>query len=421
MKTDFYKEFKSGLRLVFKRMPSIFTVSFGVIVGTGSRYEAPEVNGYSHFIEHLLFKGTKKRTSLEISEEIDAIGGQINAFTAKDITCFYTRTASEYLEKCFDIISDMYFNSKFDKKEIDMEKKVILEEIAMDGDVPEDVCHELVAKSIYGKHPLSQTIVGLAKNIKDSTRETLLEYKNKYYIPANMVISVAGNAEFEDICALAEKYFEPQFEKYPGEKPAAPEKPAYFDAFHHKFKDVEQSHIAVAYPSFELGSDKAAAAAVAANILGGSMSSRLFQTIREKNGMAYSVYAYSSLYADSGYLEIYCGTNPSNIKKLIPLLKSEIDKFRSDYFTKKEFDIGKAQLVGNTLLAQESSMTVMNACGAYLIKKNILFSMEKRIETIKNITEKDVRGVIDEIFSASPAFSYVGKKVDDFDAVKKIK
>lgn len=421
MKNEFYKEFPSGLRLVMKKMPYLLTVSFGVFVGTGSRFEAPEVNGYSHFIEHLLFKGTKSRTALNISEEIDAVGGQINAFTAKDITCFYTRTASEHMEKCFDLLSDMYFNSKFDEKDIAMEKKVILEEISMDQDAPEDVCHDLVAKSVFGKNPLSQTIVGTNKNIKKSSRESLLGFKDKCYLPSNTVLSVAGNAEFEEACRLVEKYFEPAFAKLSKANAQKPPVPVYLDAFHHKFKDVEQSHVAVAYPSFELGSAKAAAAAIAANILGGGMSSRLFQSVREKNGMAYSVFSYNTLYADSGYMEIYCGTNPSNIPKLIPLLKSEIDRFRTGYFTQKEFDIGKAQLIGNTVLAQESSMTVMNAYGAYLIKKDILFSIDERVEKIKKITEKDVRGVIDEIFAAKPAMSYVGKEIANYDAVKKIK
>jgi predicted Zn-dependent peptidase len=420
MKTEFYKEFKSGLRVIFKKMPYLYTVSFGVMVGTGSRFEKPEVNGYSHFIEHLLFKGTQTRTALDISEEIDAIGGQINAFTSKDMTCFYTRTAAEHLEKCFDIISDMLFRSKFDPKEIDMEKKVILEEISMDEDVPEDVCHELIAKSIFGTNALSHKIVGTAKNIKESTRESILEYKDNYYLPTNTVISIAGNAEFEDIIKLVEKYFESVYEKHPKKTIPTPEEPEYRSAFLHKFKDVEQSHISIAYACFPLGTEMSPAASIVANILGGGMSSRLFQSVREKNGMAYSVYAYNSLYADSGYLEIYCGTNPSNIKKLIPLLKKEIEMYREGYFTDKEFEIGKAQLIGNTIIAQESSMTVMNAYGSYLVKKNIIFSMEDRIKRIREITKEDVKKAIDLIFSHKPALAYVGQKTDDFELLKEI-
>ncbi|HRX13797.1 MAG TPA: pitrilysin family protein [Eubacteriales bacterium] len=421
MKTEFYKRFDSGLRLVFKKMPGLYTVSFGVLVGAGSRYETQKYNGYSHFIEHLLFKGTQKRTALDISEEIDAVGGQINAYTSKDTTCYYTRTASEYLEKGFDLISDMYFNATFAEKEFEMEKKVILEEISMDEDVPEDVCHDIIAESIFGKTPLAQKIVGSSKNIESATRDSVIDYKKSYYLPSNTVITIAGQADFDEICSFTEKYFESQFKDFSKEKIVKPEAPEYRNDFNYKFKDVEQSHISIAYPGFELGNPKSSAAAIAANILGGGMSSRLFQTIREKNGMAYSVYSFPSLYSNCGYMEIYCGTNPSNLKKLIPLLQKEMDKFRKEYFTKKEFDIGKAQLIGNTMLAQESSMTVMNAYGSYLIKKDTHFSIQERIDAIKNTTEKDVKNAIDEIFGGKCASAYVGKKVDGFDLVEKIR
>ena len=420
MKTEFTKKFPSGLRVVFKKMSGLHTVSFGCIVGVGSRNEDPKVNGYSHFIEHLLFKGTQRRTAVQISEEIDDIGGQINAYTSKDTTCYYTRSASNYLDKCMDIISDMLFNSKFDPKDIQLEKKVILEEISMGEDLPDEVCHDLIATAIFGNHPLGQTIVGLEDNIKNSDRNSILHFKNSHYTPSNIVISVAGDGTFSQVCELVEKYFESNFTKSIMSTSECI-KPDFCNEFLYKFKDVEQSHLAVAYKSLEVGNVLSPANAIMCNVLGGGMSSRLFQEIREKRGLAYSVFAYSSAYSDCGYLEIYCGTNPTNVNEVAELLNSNLSKFVKFGVTDVEFARGKAQLHGNTLLAQESSMSIMTAYGTYMLRRNELYDLEKKIELIKNATKAQVSEVIDYTFSGKFAAAYVGKKIDDYDFIKLMK
>lgn len=413
--TEFTKKFPSGLRVVFKMMPGIYSISLGVMVGVGSKYEEPSVNGYSHFIEHLLFKGTTTRTALKISEEIDEIGGQMNAYTSKDTTCYYTRTATEYMEKCFDLLSDMYFNSTFEEKNIELEKKVILEEIAMDEDIPDEVCHDIIAHAIFGDHPLGQTIVGSPSNIENSTRHSILEFMSKHYVAENTVISIAGNADFDKICEFVEKYFEKNFAKksvlLPYKQPIF--LPKYEKNVEYKYKDVEQSHIELAYPSLELGNKNLSALNIMLNIFGGGMSSILFQSVREQNGLAYSVYAFNSSYNDCGYVEIYCGTNPENLNKLYPLLKNEITKLMKNKFDVKAFEKGKAQSIGNNVLAQESSMSVMSAIGGYMLKTNKLLNIDQRIKDIKNTKIEEAISTINMIFDNTPALAYVGKDTKD--------
>ena len=207
------KVFDSGLKLIVKKMSGIYTACCGVFVGVGSSVENTSTNGYSHFIEHLLFKGTKKRSALEISEEIDNVGGQLNAYTSKDVTCFYTRTMSEHTEKSMELLSDMFFDAQFDVEEIEREKKVVVEEILKDEDMPDSVCHDLLAEAFYGNHALGMTITGKPENIKKATRESLLNYKKRLYVPENMCIALTGDVDFEKACDLTEKYFESRFSK----------------------------------------------------------------------------------------------------------------------------------------------------------------------------------------------------------------
>lgn len=413
------KIFDSGLKLIVKKMSGIYTACCGVFVGVGSSMENTATNGYSHFIEHLLFKGTKKRSALEISEEIDNVGGQLNAYTSKDVTCFYTRTMSEHTEKSMELLSDMFFDAQFDSEEIEREKKVVIEEILMDEDMPDSVCHDLLAEAFYGNHALGMTITGKPQNIKKATRESLLSYKNRCYVPSNMCIALTGDVDFENACALTEKYFEKRFNKKRSE-PVLSLVPAVTDRqFKYAFKEVEQAHIAVAFPGAEFASDKYYALGIASFMLGGGMSSRLFQTIREKNGLAYTVYTYPSAYKNNGYMEVYAATTPKNTSKLVQLMKSEIKRFVEDGFKEAEFNKGKEQLKGNLVMGQENPLGIMSAYANYFLKTGEVYDLKKRLKRIEAITPEQVLEASRKCFDFSACSAvYVGQKTDDFRCVE---
>ncbi len=418
---QYCKTYKSGLRLVARKMPSLFTVSFGVFVNVGSVREEGATNGYSHFIEHMLFKGTKRFSAVQISEAMDDIGAQMNAFTSKDMTCYYTKSASVDLEKCVDLLSDMYFNSVFDETELSREKKVVIEEIDMGNDNPEDVCQDLLCEAAYNKQKMGQTIVGTAQNIEYSDRHSILNFKNKYYVPSNTVISVAGNFDADELDKLIEKYFEPYFADC-SRVVEDEEKSVHTSLFLHRFKDTEQSHVALAYDGVAvLPEEDRVLFSMMSNILGGGLSSRLFQTIREQNGLAYSVGSYPSSYQHSGFLTVYCGTNPKNLTKLHQLLSEELQKFVKAGISEKELERTKAQLVNGMYMSMENSMSVMTAFGRHFIKCNEILDVEARAKAFNSATVEQVNALTRKVFASQPASCYVGKEVEGFDLISQIK
>lgn len=416
---DFYKQYKSGLRLVAKKLDNFHTVSFGIYVDVGSVREVESNNGYSHFIEHLLFKGTQRRTAKQISEEMDDIGATLNAYTAKDCTCFYTKSVSTDLEKCIDLLSDMYFNATFPEDELEKEKSVVLEEIKMCEDTPDDVSQDLISEALFCHQPLGQTILGKSDNIRYSDRHSILKYKEKHYIPSNTVVSVAGDFDFEKLDKLVEQYFESRA----NQSSSVQQEPSvcYTSEFLHRFKDIEQSHLEIAVGGCSISSPKRYALSVLSATLGGGMSSRLFQSIREKYGLVYSVYSYPSYYATCGMLEIYAGLSPANIAKVCELINREIDLLLDKGITQKELDRAKAQAINGLYINIESNMTLMRLYGRCMLKTGTIYSAEKEVENFKNVTVSEVNAVAHELFAQKCASSYVGKKVKEFDIVSKLR
>lgn len=412
-----FKEFSSGVRLVAKQMKGIYSFSLGVLVKVGSRFEKLEENGFSHFIEHMSFKGTKNRTAFTISKEVDAMGGDINAYTSKDTTCYYTRAGNQYIEKCFDILSDMYFNSTFPQAEFDSEKNVILEEISIDEDTPDDICNDLVAQALFGERGYGLNVTGKPAIISKTTRQDLMKFKNKYYTAPNTVISIAGNFNFEQVCDLVEKYFNSLFTNKGEENHA--EKSQFQNSFLHRFKEVEQSHIALAYPCLKIDKPNITAYSAIANILGGGMSSRLFQEIREKRGLAYSVYSFYSNYDDCGFFQIYCGTNPKTIKSSVEVLFEQLNLLANKGFTDEELTLAKSQMQGNTQLAQESTMAIMRAAGSYMLRKNKVFNINNNLKAFQNLDLDFVNQCAGQLLTSPFASSYVGKEIRDYDLVAK--
>ena len=404
-----YKQFDNGLRLVVNNMPGMLSVSIGILVKTGSMNENAVENGISHFIEHVMFKGTKKRTSFEISENIDSVGAQINAFTSKELTCYYTKSTTDHVQTTLDILSDIFFNSKFEKQELEKEKGVVLEEINMSEDTPEEVCLDLLAKGYYGEKGLGQTILGCAKNVKSFTRDDIIKYMDKYYTADNVVISVAGNVDIANIEVLVKEYFADKFTRLKSAKQVdtTPNNPEHL----YKSKKIEQSHIAFAMRGLSINDEKADALSIANIVFGGGMSSRLFQKIREELGLAYSVYSYTSSYKDSGVVEIYAGVN-TNLRDLaVNAILEQVDVLKKDGITEKEFLRAKAQVKSAFIMGQESTSSQMLLYARYLLLLEQEFDINERIKRLDNVSMQDVRDAIECCFDLSTlATATVGTK-----------
>lgn len=387
-----YRQFDNGLRLIVHRMEGLFTVSCGVLVKTGSINETKDSNGISHFIEHMLFKGTKNRTAFEISDYTDRIGAQINAFTSKELTCYYTKATAEHLFESLEVLSDIFFDSLFEESESAREKGVIIEEINMCEDEPEELCLDLLARSRYGEEGLGRTILGSIKNVKKFTKQDIREYMEKYYCADNVVISVAGNVDVQAAESMIEQLFACRFtgKKSAEQKKYAEVEPSYL----YKCKRTEQSHIAFSFPALPVSDKRNVALALANSVLGGGMSSRLFQKVREEMGLAYSIYSYVSQYKDSGALEIYAGVNTAERAAAERAVSGVVDNLFAEGITEQEFLRGKEQIKSTFVMGQESTSSQMLLFGRYLLFLDKVFDFKERIADIDKTTRDEVNDVI---------------------------
>lgn len=405
----YFKKYDNGLRLIIAEMEGFVTVSCGVMVKTGSVNETAEENGISHFIEHTMFKGTKTRSAFEISDKIDRIGAQINAYTSKETTCYYTKSISEHLETSLDVLSDIFFNSVFDKAELEKEKGVILEEINMCEDTPEDLCLDLLSESYYGNDGLGRPILGSAKNVKRFNREDIKRYTDRFYRADNVVIAIAGKVDVKQAEKLVDEMFAANFGNEKSEKQfiSTPSKPLSL----YKSKKIEQSHVAFCVPGVSVKSVKADALNIANAVLGGGMSSRLFQKIREEEGLAYSVYSYMSQYKDSGVIEIYAGVNTALRDAAAEHIVNEVKRLKAEKITESEFLRGKEQVKSAFIMSRENTVSQMMLYARYLTFLDKEFDYDERIKFLDGITYKDVSDVIDEYFDITKAsVATVGSK-----------
>ena len=389
-------QLSNGLRLVYERIPYVRSVSVGIWVGTGSRNETSENNGISHFIEHMLFKGTSKRSAKDIAECIDAIGGQINAFTGKECTCYYTKTLDTHLDIAVDVLSDMFFNSSFDSDDINVEKRVVIEEIGMYEDTPEELVHDIFSEMVWDGNPLGYPILGTEMCINKFDKDMILKYMNEFYTPYNTVISVAGNFDEIKLIELVNKYFQDwKFGKTFSNK---------FTSAQYKVnkivreKDTEQVHLCMGFEGIEHGNEKLYSLLSLNNILGGGMSSRLFQNIREKRGLVYSIYSYPSTYQGSGLFVIYAGMNPEHLQTVIDLTKTELDLIIKDGITKDELAKTKEQLKGNYILGLESTSSRMNSIGKSELMLGKINTPEEILQKIDRVNMDSVDEMIKRVF-----------------------
>ena len=401
---------ENGLHVVGERLPYLRSVSIGVWMRVGSMMETPAENGLSHFLEHMVFKGTEKRSTRDIAEEMDAVGGQMNAFTGKDCTCFYAKVIDEDLPLAVDILSDMTLHASLDETEFKKERGVILEEISMDEDSPEDVVHELLSRIQFGNQAAGMPILGPAEQIAAYTRDDLANYRARHYHPENCVVALAGNYDPEQVLALIQQYFgewkkSGQWQTVPPMQPIPGQKAA-------KEKDTEQLHICLGYPGTFLGSDELYPMSVMNNLLGGAMSSRLFQKIREEMGMAYSIYTYPSTYVGCGTFAVYAGVSPKNGHAVLDETLRQLDLLCRDGVTEKEFREAKNQLRGSYLLGLESPGSRMQSMGRGQLHLDRCMTPEETVAKIEAVTIESVNAVARRIFSNAPCISVVGKQAE---------
>lgn len=378
------KTYPNGLRMIVKQLDGVFSVSTGILVGAGSRYETPQNNGISHFIEHMMFKGTERRNAFEISDAIDSIGGQINAFTTKENTCYYVKSTAEHTERAVEVLSDIFFNSVFDERELEKEKGVVIEEINMNEDAPEDLCFDMLAEAQFGKTGLGATILGPIENVSSFTKKDIYNYMQGLYHPENTVICYAGKITFDEAVALTDKYFAENFGNTAFKKPVPTHN--YLFGESSRKKDIEQAHICLAYPACKYGDELNDYYMLFNSVLGGGMSSALFQKVREELGLAYSVYSYVSTYADCGSMCVYAGVNPKNKDLALECILNEIATLKKNGLSEKEFLRAKEQIKGSFIYSQESNASQMLLYAKYLLYKNEIFSFEDKIKSINNVT-----------------------------------
>ena len=402
----------NGLKVVGEKLDHVRSCTVGVWVKVGSMNEAPEENGMSHFIEHMVFKGTTNRSARDIAEEMDMVGGQLNAFTSKECTCYYAKVTDDELRTAVDILADLALRPTFDEKELNKERGVVLEEIAMVEDTPDDLVHELLADAQFSGS-LRCPILGPASLIRRYSREDMVRYWSRHYVPQNMVLAIAGHYDWNAFLELVNTYFD-VFPNQQGE-PEAPFEPQHFVSGRKvKAKDTEQLHICLGFPGVESNCDEIYPLSIFNNALGGGMSSRLFQRIREELGMAYSVYSYASSYRGVGSFNIYAGTNPENGETVIRELQEQMQLFLKDGMTDKEVRSAKAQLRGGFLLGLESSSGRMQSLGRGMLLFNKTRTPEEVIAKIDAVTMEDTMALARRLLCAEPSAAIVGKNAQKY-------
>ena len=408
-----------GLRVITEALPAVRSVSFGIWVGIGSRDESPAVAGSSHFLEHLLFKGTGRRDALEISSAIEAVGGETNAFTAKEYTCYYARVLDEDLPMATDVVCDMLTSSLITAADVEVERGVILEEIAMHDDDPGDVVHDLFTGAIFGGHPLGRPVIGSVETITNMTRDQINGFYRDRYIPGNLVVAAAGNLEHERVVEMVRAAFDSAGRLGPADaEPAAPRHggpvPLLRPSTVVRPKETEQAHVLLGGRGVHRHDERRFTLGVLNQALGGGMSSRLFQEIREKRGLAYSVYSYATQYADAGVFGVYAGCAPTRVEEVLGLVREELAAVAEKGLTDDEVVRGKGMLKGSTVLGLEDTGSRMSRIGKSELLYGDVLDIDELLAKIDAVTLDDVRSVAAELLAQPMSLGVIGP-FDDHD------
>ena len=400
-----------GLRVITESLPTVRSAAFGIWAGVGSRDEDREHAGATHYLEHLLFKGTSQRTALDISSAMDAVGGELNAFTGKEYTCYYARVLDDDVPLAIDILSDMVTSSLIAQKDVDAERGVILEEIAMNDDDPSDTAHEAFASQLFGDTPLGRPILGTADSINAITREQIAEHYAARYLPPDLVVAAAGNIEHGTVVDLVRRSFGASLT---GDAPPAPSRvggpPVQVTGTGVRLvsRGIEQANLVLGCEGLSRTDERRFALGVLNAALGGGMSSRLFQEVREKRGLAYSVYSFASQQADTGMWGVYVGCLPAKADEVLTICQEEIAKVISGGLTDAELARGKGQIRGSLVLGLEDPSSRMSRLGKSELVYPTLEPVDDILAAIDAVTDDDVRAVAREVLGRDKALAVVG-------------
>lgn len=403
-----------GVRVLTEAMPGQRSASIGFWVGVGSRDEADGEHGSTHFLEHLLFKGTKRRTALDIAAAFDEVGGESNAATAKENTCYYARVLDTDLPMAIDVIADMVTSAVIDPEELEQERHVILEEIAMDSDDPSDVAHEKFVEAVLGSHPLGRPIGGTPEAIKEVARESVLQHYHRYYRPEELVVTAAGGLDHEVVCALVVQALQRAGWELADDAAPVPRRvpvPAVLEesgGVQVIRRAVEQANVLVGCPALIATDDRRFVMSVLNAVLGGGMSSRLFQEIREKRGLAYSTYSFSASYADAGYFAMYAGCSPAKTGQVISLLSAELERLASEPVSDEELRRAVGQLSGGMVLSLEDSGSRMSRLGRAELVSGEFLGLDLTLERVRAVTAAQVQDLARQLADAPRTITVVG-------------
>jgi len=394
-----------GIRVITEEIPYFKSVSIGVWVTTGSRDEHPNENGISHFIEHLLFKGTERRTAFDIAREIDSVGGALNAFTGREHTCFYAKVLDKNMPLGIDLLSDIFLHPLLDPKDVEKERMVILQEIKMVEDAPDDLIHDLFNRVCWGNHPLGYPILGTSDLVQSFTRDQILRYYKDNYQPNRVIICAAGNLHHQE---MVDRIGE-AFRQAPGlQNPRERIKPQPVATTNVWKRDLEQVHFCLGAKGLQYNHSLRFSSYVLNSILGGGMSSRLFQEIRENRGLAYSVYSYLPTYTDAGLVVVYAGTSEESLQEVLDLVLKEFKSLKTEPFKNGEVETSKEHLKGNLLLSLENSENMMTRLAKNEIYFNTYVPVGKILQEIEGVNEEKVRSLASELFNGNFCLTVLG-------------
>jgi predicted Zn-dependent peptidase len=386
----------NGVRVITEVMPHVRSISVGIWIGTGSRRENAEQNGISHFIEHMLFKGTTTRSAEDIARSVDSVGGNLDAFTAKELVCFNSKVLDQHLPRAFDVLADLVLHPLFRDEDIDKEKGVILEEIKMDADSPDYLVHEIFSANFWKDHPLGKPILGTRETVKRFDRQMIDEYYRAVYSPSNLLLTAAGNLKHDSLVELVRQHFEslpPNGMPPPDQVPATHARIALRNK-----KSLEQVHMCLGVPSYPLPHEERFACYVLNTLLGGGMSSRLFQNIRERQGLAYAVFSELSPYRDTGCLSIYAGTSVESVGKVVESIIKEFQQLKQETIGEEEVRRAKDHLKGSLMLSLESTSSRMSNLARQEMYFRRFFTLDELVESIEQVTANDVQRIARAFF-----------------------
>ena len=406
----------NGLRVITDTVTDVESVAVGVWADVGTRHEDLTHNGVAHMVEHMMFNGTPTRTSQQIAEEIESVGGQMNAYTSREITAYYIHLLKDDMPLAMNVLSDILQRPTFPDKELEKERGVILQEIGMTNDTPDDIIFDYYQETAYPDQALGAPILGTAEIVSGMTKETLFDYVHRFYTPEKLVVSAAGNVSHDDMV----KQVEVLFTDLPKDSHQSYRPAAYHGGERREEKDLEQSHVVLGFQGVRRDDPAYYDAVLLSTVMGGGMSSRLFQEVREKRGLVYSVYASHSAYHDDGQFEIYAGTGPEKLPELMPVLGDEVRKIMGDMVSTEELSRAKSQIKAAILMSRESTMSRANRQAKHLINFGKEMDLAEVIQRIDAVTPENVQAAAQRIFVGKPTLAALGplKSLESYEAIE---